>query len=174
MKSSETNRIADEKANQLKKKSTAKKQPTLLRSKTMSNKLAQKFSDNDVSIHPKGYGEPISNDQKTKNVIIVNQQLPTVTPITFTTNPVQMVCPYCLQNIVSNVEKNFNCLTCLFYLFISALCAIPILICNGICNSGGLNFGYCNCDCDCCCDAEHFCPNCGKIIGSHNSCPAGW
>ena len=167
MKSSETNRIADEKVNQLKRKSTPKKQPALLRSKT-------KNSDNDLSIHPKGYAEPISNDQKPKDVIIYNQQLPTVTPISFTTSPVQMVCPFCLQNIVSNVEKNFNCQTCLFYVFISALCALPLLICSGICNSGGLNLGYCGCDCECCCDAEHFCPNCGKMIGSHNSCPAGW
>ena len=170
MKSSETNRIAEEKAIQLKKKTTVKKQTALLRSKTMSNK---KYLDNDLSIHPKGYAEPISNNPDPKNVIIANQQLPTVTPITFSTSPVEIVCPFCLQKVISNVEKNFNCLTCLFYVFISALCAIPLLICSGMCNSAGINFNP-SCDCDCCCDAEHICPNCGKMIGSYNSCPAGW
>ena len=170
MISSEINRINENK-NQLKRKTTLKKEPALTRSKTFSKKISD---NNSISIYPKGYAEPIQITQKQNNAIIINQQLPTETPITFSTDPVNMKCPYCLQNITSEVEKKCNCLTCLFFLFAIIFCAIPLLICSGICNSAtGLNINP-SCDCECCCDAEHVCPNCGKNIGSHNSCPMGW
>ena len=170
MISSEINRINENK-NQLKRKTTLKKEPALTRSKTFSKKISD---NNSISIYPKGYAEPIQITQKQNNAIIINQQLPTETPITFSTDPVNMKCPYCLQNITSEVEKKYNCLTCLFFLFAIIFCAIPLLICSGICNSAtGLNINP-SCDCECCCDAEHACPNCGKNIGSHNSCPMGW
>ena len=172
MRSSEINRI-NERKNQIKRKTTIKKEPTLTlaRSKTFSNKIPD---NNSISIYPKGYAEPIQITQKQNNAIIINQQLPTETPISFSKDPVKMKCPYCLQNITSEVEKKCNCLTCLFYLFAIILCAIPLLICAGICNSAtGLNINP-SCDCECCCDIEHICPNCGKNIGSYNSCPMGW
>ena len=170
MISSEINRINENK-NQLKRKTTLKKEPALTRSKTFSKNISD---NNSISIYPKGYAEPIQITQKQNNAIIINQQLPTETPISFSTDPVNMKCPYCLQNITSEVKKKCNCLTCLFFLFAFIFCAIPLLICSGICNSAtGLNINP-SCDCECCCDAEHVCPNCGKNIGSHNSCPMGW
>ena len=167
MISSEAN-IINETKNQLKRNKTLKKEQTLAHSKTFSNKISD---NNSISLYPKRYAEPNQKSQKQNDAIIVNQQLPTESPTSFSTDPVQMNCPYCLHNITSKVEKKFNCFTCLFYLFAIILCSIPLLICSWICNSAtGLNINP-SCDCECCCDAGHICPKCGKNIGSYNSCP---
>jgi len=175
MKSSESNRI-NEKNNKLTKNKTFKKEPALARSKTISYKISKKIPDNSnsISIYPKAYVEPIQITQKGNNDIIINQQSPIVSPISFSAEPAEMNCPYCFQSIISKVEKHFNCPSCLCYSFSIILCAIPLLICSGICNSAtGLNINP-SCDCECCCDVEHICPKCGRNIGRYNSCPMGW
>ena len=175
MKNSEANVISvfPEKKIPLKKKGTLKK-PTLSRTKTVSHRSSNSKNvlESPNSIFPQNYGQPIMVTQKPQNIIIINQQFPTITsPLTFGLSPVKMTCPYCLNQIESLVEKRCSCLTCLFYLMIVLLCAIPLLICTGICNSGGVTVApMCDCDCNCCCDGIHLCPNCGKMIGEYDSC----
>ena len=141
----------------------------LKRSKTLQVAANNKTKQiEDISIYSNKYSKPIIETPKSSYPIVINQEMPTLTPISFSSNPVDLTCPFCKKRITSNVEINFNCCTCLLYLLISILCALPCLFCSAFFHLENI---YCNCDCNCCCDATHKCPNCQKIIGIHESSP---
>ena len=131
------------------------------------------------------YGQPIMmNGGLPSNQYIVNQINPiSVTPLKFGFLAMTTSCPYCQTNAPTKIEESFNCCTCFCYFFIILL--IPILLilaaysgCHNVhCNNG------CTCDCECCAcatcagcackcctDVNHYCSNCGKLLGTRDSC----
>ena len=117
------------------------------------------------------------------NQYIMNQINPIpVTPLKFGILSRESLCPFCQTNAPTKIEESFNCCTCFVYFFIILL--IPILLilaaysgCHNVhCDHG------CVCDCDCCCcrstgceckcciDVNHYCSNCGKLLGTRDSC----
>ena len=135
------------------------------------------------------YPQPIlmnglSEQQLAPNPYILNQIAPvphTLTPLTFGYYAKKVVCPYCQVSNTTKIEESFNCCTFCTYVFISLL--IPILLvllavagCNNVDCRGGCDCD-CNCrccrgecDCKCCIDTRHYCSNCGKLLGSRDSC----
>ena len=146
----------------------------LSRAKTMKEKKGKisfpKNKDNDtnsIKIFVNKYNQPIADSQQNNDEIIYNQRFPTTT--SFKSNPIHLTCPYCKKEIISEIKESCNCCTCLMFLFIIALCAIPCLFLSGFCNLGNCNCS--GCDCKCCCDIIHICPKCKKVIGIHDSFP---
>ena len=149
----------------------------LARKKTMKDKktnktpVTQKDMDkNSISIFTSKYSKPIIDSKKNSNEIIINQHIPTSTP--FTLEPAKLTCPFCKKDIISEVEESFNCCTCILYCFAITFCAIPCLFCSGLCNSINCYCSNCDLSCRCCCDATHTCPNCKKVVGTHESFPS--
>ena len=108
------------------------------------------------------YGAPVmisSSLPQGGNAIIVNQPLPaiviTTTPSMAGTSPVQMTCPFCMNQITTSVEKTCNCITC-FLCWVTGFC---LFCCIQSCS--GKEIG--------CCDATHRCPSCGSLIGQYTS-----
>ena len=127
----------------------------------------------------------VNNVDNVDNVNNVNN-------ITFGGNPGNYLCPHCKMNVTSNIEDKCNCLTCIIYLIMFII--FPIYIIYVIC----IDIEYCSCEfecactndglccypkccscpnrqskydnCQCCCDTQHYCSNCGKLIGTKNSC----
>ena len=169
MDNTETNRNRNSEKTKLSRAKTIKEK------KSTKNAFPQQngMDNNPVTIYLDKYNKPIIDAKNnSNNPIIVNQREPTLT--NFTVEPVQIICPYCKSDIISEVEESFNCCTCLFMLAVIILCAIPCLCISGLCNSNsGFVFGDCNCSCNCCCDATHKCPKCKKVIGVHDSFPSG-
>ena len=129
------------------------------------------------------YGQPVMmNGVYPANPYIMNQINPVpITPLSFGTLSRESLCPFCQTNAPSKIEESFNCCTCLTYFFIIIL--IPILLILAAysgCNNVNCNNGSCNCDCDCCSchrcnckccfDVNHYCSNCGKLLGTRDSC----
>ena len=92
--------------------------------------------------------------------IIVNQSIqPKVLYIdtgNLKSSPVNMVCPFCKNQIATQVKKSFNWFNCIFCLW------------AGICCWAGMQFcrnKELNCN-----DSEHFCPTCRNKIGDYSSC----
>ena len=141
------------------------------RSKKVSIKLSSLQSDK-ISIYPENHSKSINDIEKQSVDIVVNQMAPAsgAEPIKFQLEPMRVICPFCSQEVETSVEEEFSCCTCLLYLLILSLCALPFLIISGLCNSN--NCLYFNCDCKCCCDGTHTCPNCKKVIGFHDSKPS--
>ena len=128
------------------------------------------------------YGQPVMmNGGFPSNQYIVNQINPVpVTPLKFGVIAMTTVCPFCQVSAPTKIEESFNCCTCFCYFFIILL--IPILLilsaysgCHNVnCNNG------CTCDCTCCVcgacackcciDVNHYCANCGKLLGTRDSC----
>ena len=128
------------------------------------------------------YGQPVMmSGALPSNPYIMNQINPIpVTPLKFGILSRESLCPFCQTNAPTKIEESFNCCTCLTYFFIIIL--IPILIILAA-YSGGSNVrcdgGSCNCDCNCSCsrcyckccfDVNHYCSNCGKLLGTRDSC----
>ena len=118
------------------------------------------------------YAQPIVYNPVQPNLVIVNQQLPALTPPRlFSVYPQDVVCPFCLQKITTVVEEDFNCLTCMCLCFM--ILTLPFLCCAGgscSCSDCRCNCCNCKCDCKCCYDGIHKCPLCGQIIGRYDSC----
>lgn len=105
---------------------------------------------------------------------IQNQTAPvSPVPLNFGLCSTQIICPYCNANAATRIEERFNCCSCICCLLNIIL--IPLLICSALTSSGDCN---CNCDCNCgcekcngkcCCDINHYCPICGKMIGTRDS-----
>ena len=128
------------------------------------------------------YGQPVMmNGGLPSNQYIVNQINPVaVTPLKFGVIAMTTVCPFCQVSAPTKIEESFNFCTCFCYFFIILL--IPILLilaaysgCHNVhCNNG------CTCDCECCAcaacackcciDVNHYCTNCGKLLGTRDSC----
>lgn len=89
--------------------------------------------------------------------------------------PMLIICPYCQGNIMTKTEEIFSRPTCLKCVA-SILCYIlflPIIAFFHCYPSGrkGCNcscFGE-DCNCKCCYDVNHYCSNCGKLIGTRIS-----
>ena len=66
-----------------------------------------------------------------------------------------MICPHCNQNIVTEVETQFNCANC-------CLCCWNwiIWLIVQLARDKELN----------CTDATHRCPNCKNIVGKYDAC----
>lgn len=129
------------------------------------------------------YGTPvminnIQNQNLTSNAYIANQMAPV--QLKFGYAPAQIVCPYCQVCCPTKIEESFNCCTCFVYIFIIILIPILILLaaysgCNNVnCNNGcncDCTCCYCgSCHCNCCIDINHYCSNCGKKIGTRDTC----
>ena len=141
----------------------------LKRSKTLQVSTKRTGHNIDISIYPNKYAHPIIETPKSSNDIVINQEIPTIlVPVTFSVNPVKLICPFCNNEILSEIDRKFNCGTCCFFLILGLLCILPCLFCAGLCHLGNV---YCDCDCTCCYDATHICPNCRKVVGTHDSCP---
>ena len=112
------------------------------------------------------YGNPVlMNNIQGQNVPITNQIMPmTNIPLEFGIIPIQIICPYCRTNSLSRIEKNFNCMACCCcgFKIVFFICLAPCGACQKIdCSE--------ECDCKCCHDVNHYCPNCGKNVGTWDS-----
>lgn len=144
------------------------------------------------------YGQPIMNNGTPGNPVqpnpYINNQvsppLPSYVPLRFGFEAAKIVCPYCHQSSKTRIETSFNCCTCFTYIFLIIL--IPILIalalysgCGAGCSAGWASSTDCDCNCNCCdgtccvcaktscrccTDYHHYCVNCGKRIGTRDSC----
>ena len=131
-----------------------------------------------------------------QNTYIINQNydnnnnnINNVNNITFGGKPGTYLCPHCKMNITSYIEEKCNCLTCIIYLIMFLF--FPAIIVYSMC----IDIEYCRCEFECkcannfpcacpkccscpnrksdgrdCCDTEHYCSNCGKLIGTRDSC----
>ena len=117
----------------------------------------------------------VVNNMQIQIVPITNQISPVVPPvIKFGISPLQIICPYCNQNVVTKTEEIFNYTSCCLFCFFLIL--IPVLIVL-LAMSGCFDASCCQkddskkeeCNCKCCYDVKHYCPNCNKIIGIRNS-----
>ena len=97
---------------------------------------------------------PIQN-----SIPVINQVQPPVVNVVntqFGTKPVSITCQFCKAPITSVVNKSCN-----FCNFLLCCCTTLICwICIQACRGKELN----------CCDAQHTCPNCGKILGNYTAC----
>ena len=120
----------------------------------------QNNSNPNIVVPPNPYLQPAAfqapyNPQQ----VISNQPLPQVIYIDTSklgTSPSFYTCPFCRNQITTEVKKKFNWFSC-------ALCWWA-----GICCWAGLQFcrnKELNCN-----DAEHYCPICRNKIGDYSSC----
>ena len=86
--------------------------------------------------------------------IVVNQYVPYIAH-KFKSSSLQMVCPFCHNNINTIVDVQFNCVNCCFCCCFFVLWLIVMLA-----QEKDLN----------CSNATHKCPSCGKVLGSYQSC----
>ena len=70
--------------------------------------------------------------------------------------PHNVICPYCNQNILTNVQASCNMGSCCLCFWLSCIIWAIILLCMG------KEIG--------CADATHKCPNCKNVIGVYRSC----
>ena len=136
--------------------------------------------------------QPIIVSQNQQINIVKNQNLPSITPITFhTVYPKIIDCPYCNKEIKTEVEESFSVCSCIYCCFL--IIFFPVGICYYICtiienlrdiidiiccchchkcdcNSCDDCCNDCKCDCKCCIDGTHYCPICRRELGNYSSC----
>ena len=140
---------------------------------------------NQSMIYQQPYGQPVIINPNQPGIIVNNQILPQITPIKWTIYPRLVICPFCMKNIKTRVEEEFNYTLC-------CLCSIFIpLICFAVIASGaGCACGGCGCSDkaqeekdvtevreprDKCClisgcyDGNHYCPECGNFLGKYKA-----
>lgn len=130
---------------------------------------------------------------------IINQQ--NDSKIRFSSKSQEIICPYCHKNVRTTIEEEFNCISCIIYslsfifpplfLYFMVCTNIEVCKCQFSCEKTSCHICYSKCGCfyylsccscpqsddngQCCfCDIEHYCPNCGKLIGRRDSfhiCP---
>ena len=142
----------------------------------MSDMSIQRQGSNGIFIplQDKSYGESqisqsclqpsviqeMPQSQVQQNQIIVNQQMQPkiiyVDSTNFKTNPCITFCPFCKNQIQTQVNKKCNWYSWLLCYCIG-LAPWMVLQC---CRNKNVN----------CYNAEHFCPNCGNKIAEYNSC----
>ena len=142
----------------------------------------QVYYTNQVYGYPQAYNQPIIINPNQQNFIINNQASPIIiSNYEFTKKPANVICPYCMHQIKTNVEREFNFCKC--FLITGFIFLLPLAILNGGCSCGGCD---CNCCgekeekeeeidenekcCDCCYDGVHKCPNCGQTVGKTRLC----
>ena len=112
------------------------------------------------------------NNIQGQNIPIVNQISPVQSvPLEFGFGPAKIRCPYCLVDGSTKTEESFSCCAC--FACCLNIIIIPLLICAALAGGGG---GDCDCNCNCnccngkcCTDVNHYCSNCGKLIGKRDS-----
>ena len=119
----------------------------------LQNQPFQSIQQNQINI------QPMSNPPQS-NQIIMNQMIKPQTMYVDITNiktdPCQIVCPYCKNQIKTRVVKDCNWYSvCLCY-------------CYGFLT--WMIFQCCRNKAYSCFDAEHFCPICGNKIAEYSSC----
>ena len=123
------------------------------------------------------------------NINNINNQ-PVNNIIRFRAVPQEFICPYCHKFMRTNLNNSCNCGSCLVYCFILVfpITLIFYMLCINItdcecvfeCRTTSDGCGCfptcCRCPerdnldkCQCCCDVEHYCPYCGKLIGTRNA-----
>ena len=122
----------------------------------------QNSSQSNIPLNYNQYYQPAGAFQAAQNPeqVIVNQPLPQVIYIDSSkfncTTPSSISCPFCKNQITTEVKKKCNWFSCIFAWW------------AGICCWAGLQFcrnKELNCN-----DAEHFCPICQNKIGDYSSC----
>ena len=92
--------------------------------------------------------------------IIVNQQINPQIIYIDTSNlrnaPCAMACPFCKNQITTEVKKSWNWLNCIFCLWAGVFCWAGFQYCR----NKELN----------CYDSEHYCSVCHNKIGDYSSC----
>ena len=128
------------------------------------------------------YGNPILMNNYQQGIPITNQINPIqVEPLVFGLVPKQIICPYCHTIGLTRIEESFNllaccCCTCKAIFIPIAFCCIGACA-GGPIECGGSGKDCCECNCwlckecrrKCCHDVNHYCPNCGKMIGTWDS-----
>ena len=119
----------------------------------LQNQPFQSIQQNQINI------QPMSNPPQS-NQIIMNQMIKPQTMYVDITNiktdPCQIVCPYCKNQIKTRVVKDCNWYSvCLCYCYGFLTWTI---------------FQCCRNKAYSCFDAEHFCPRCGNKIAEYSSC----
>ena len=99
-------------------------------------------------------GTPMYQPPMQNQPLVVNQYVPLLNTH-FKTSPVALVCPHCNQNIVTEVETQFNCANC-------CLCCWNWVIWLVIQLVRDKEFN--------CTDATHRCPNCKNVLGKYDAC----
>ena len=105
-------------------------------------------------LQPVAYQAPYNPQQ-----VILNQPIPQVIYIDTSklgTSPSLYSCPFCKNQITTEVKKKFNWFSCVFCWWAGLCCWAGLQFCR----NKELN---CN-------DAEHFCPICRNKIGDYSSC----
>ena len=138
------------------------------------------------------YINNINNINNVNNVNNVNNPQTIDIRIRLTSRTQEFACPYCHKIMKTNIDERCNCVSFLFYLllfiippliFIYAIliditgcyCELECRACQDCCC---FYPSCCRCpqrehlDCRCCCDVNHYCPYCGKLIGTRNACDA--
>ena len=127
------------------------------------------------------YGNPIlMNNNQQQGIPITNQINPIqVEPLVFGHVPKQIICPYCHTIALTRIEESFNllaCCCCAYKAIFVPIIFICIASCGGVeCKCNRDECCECNCwlckECrrKCCHDVNHYCPNCGKMIGTWDS-----
>ena len=118
-------------------------------------------SQQNMAIPQNQYYQPAAFPQGVNpQQVISNQPLPQVIYIDSsklnTTSSSSITCPFCRNQVYTQVSKRFNWLSCVLCMW------------AGICCWAGLQFcrnKELNCN-----DAEHFCPICRNKIGDYSSC----
>ena len=152
-----------------------------------------------INMFPQQYAQPviISNQGgiNPQNPYVNNQNcinnINNVNIITFGREPDIYLCPNCQMNVPTNIATKCNC--CSFLIFALMMIIFPIFVIYVVC----IDIEYCKCGFECacavssegvpcpypkccscpdrhsacdCCDVEHYCSNCGKLIGTRDSC----
>ena len=105
-------------------------------------------------LQPAAFQSPYNPQQ-----VISNQPIPQVIYIDTSklgTSPSFFSCPFCKNQITTEVKKKFNWFSCVFCWWAGLCCWAGLQFCR----NKELN---CN-------DAEHFCPICRNKIGDYSSC----
>ena len=106
------------------------------------------------------YYQPGAYQVPQQQQIIANQPIhPQVIYIDsskFNNSPCPMTCPFCKNQISTEVKKSWNFYNCFFCLWAGICCWIGMQFCR----NKEIN----------CYDSEHFCPICKNKIGDYSSC----
>ena len=141
---------------------------------------------NKQSGYPQAYSQPIIVNPYPQNYIINNQASEISSEkINFGKSPLNIICPYCMRQINTKVEREFNYFRCMLMTLCIFILHFLLLYggCDGCscrdCDCRGCCCCCCCCGkkeetnkkcCDCCYDGIHFCPNCKSMVGNSSNC----
>ncbi len=115
----------------------------------------QSFSNRNQYNQPGGYQFPQQQQQIIANQLVLPQVI-YIDSSKFNNSPCSMACPFCKNQISTEVKKRWNFFNCFFCLWAGICCWAGMQFCR----NKELN----------CYDSEHFCPVCKNKIGDYSSC----